>query len=430
MIAWLNPGALWGLVAVAGPVLVHLLHRHRADRLPFPSLRFVRPSPVAAVRLHLPSDPLLLALRMAIVGLAAIAFAQPLLITAARVTAWNARVARVVVVDTSDSVRARGAAAAADAAAAELRTAAWASRLETADLPRGVRQAASRLITTFPARREIVVISDFQRGALTDRDFREAPASLGVRLVRVGSLPRAREFAGPMQLGDGAMVSSMVRLDGEHTSAALRATDMPIAGLDLVGPDEEIRGLWRVVARAGTPAPSGDQGVAVYFDGASPVAAVQPVEQAWMLRTILSMREDSDLGDLGDVTDAPDEPPWNAILCDRDGRPLVRATAGLDRLVIQVAAPASDLLSAAVVRAALIARAAGSARAEHEVLAIGDGELAAWSRAPAPVGAEAWRSADRSDARWCWALVAILLGIETLARRRHASGSEAHANAA
>ena len=70
MIAWLNPAAFAGLALLAGPVLVHLLLRHRAERVLFPSLRFVRPSRTAAVRLRLPSDLALLLLRMAIVAVA------------------------------------------------------------------------------------------------------------------------------------------------------------------------------------------------------------------------------------------------------------------------------------------------------------------------------------------------------------------------
>ena len=55
MIVWLQPAALWGLVLSALPVLVHLLRRRQADRVAFPSLRFVAGSQAAAVRLRPPS---------------------------------------------------------------------------------------------------------------------------------------------------------------------------------------------------------------------------------------------------------------------------------------------------------------------------------------------------------------------------------------
>ena len=57
MIAWLQPAALIGLLALAGPILIHLLRRQRAPRVLFPSLRFVRPTRTAAVRLRVPSGP-------------------------------------------------------------------------------------------------------------------------------------------------------------------------------------------------------------------------------------------------------------------------------------------------------------------------------------------------------------------------------------
>ena len=62
---WLNPLALAGLAAAALPVIIHLLKRHRAVRVPFPTLRFLTDSRAAAVRIRSLSDPLLLIVRVA-----------------------------------------------------------------------------------------------------------------------------------------------------------------------------------------------------------------------------------------------------------------------------------------------------------------------------------------------------------------------------
>ena len=133
MITWLNPAALAGLALLAGPVLVHLLLRHRADRVPFPSLRFVRPSRTAAVRVRLPSDLALLLLRMAIVALAVAALARPLVVAGPRLAAWNARIARAIVVDVSDSMKTGSALSeAAEAAKAEGQAAVFAERIDAA----------------------------------------------------------------------------------------------------------------------------------------------------------------------------------------------------------------------------------------------------------------------------------------------------------
>ena len=109
MIHWLNPAALAGLALLALPILIHLLRTRQAERIPFPSLRFVLPSETAAVRLRLPADWLLLLVRLAIVAAAVTAVAGPVIVTPSRVRAWNARTARAVIVDTSAGIPAADA---------------------------------------------------------------------------------------------------------------------------------------------------------------------------------------------------------------------------------------------------------------------------------------------------------------------------------
>ena len=105
------------------------------------------------------------------------------------------------------------------------------------------------------------------------------------------------------------------------------------------------------------------------------------------------------------------------MLCrDSQSRPIVRAAAAGPQLVLDVDAPPSALLSAAVVRAALTARHGSVARPEEEIQRLTAAELTAWSRAPLPVTADSWRSGMaglESDARWCWALALALLAVES-----------------
>ena len=149
MIGWLNPSALWALPLALLPVIIHLLRTHHARRVQFPSLRFVQPSRAAAVRMRLPSDILLMALRVAVVGLAVAAIAGPILLTSSRLSAWNTRTARAVVVDTSESMRAYGDGGAermaADAAVAELQGAAYPQRIDASDLGEGIARASQWL---------------------------------------------------------------------------------------------------------------------------------------------------------------------------------------------------------------------------------------------------------------------------------------------
>ena len=94
MIEWLQPAALFGIVLAMLPFVIHLLRTRRADRIQFPSIRFIRPSTTAAVRLRSPSDWSLLAVRTAIVAAAVLALAQPVWLTPARLARWNALTVR------------------------------------------------------------------------------------------------------------------------------------------------------------------------------------------------------------------------------------------------------------------------------------------------------------------------------------------------
>ena len=94
---WLNPSALFALAAVAAPILIHILIQRRAERFPFPTLRFLQPTRLAAIRRHLLEDLPLLAVRIALLAAAVAALAGPLLVTSARRQAWDRRVVRAIV---------------------------------------------------------------------------------------------------------------------------------------------------------------------------------------------------------------------------------------------------------------------------------------------------------------------------------------------
>ncbi len=210
MLGWQNPTALWALSVIAVPIIVHLLRTHHAKRIAFPTLRFVQPSRTAAVRMRMPSDVLLMLIRMAIVAAAAAGLAGPILLTNSRLSTWDARIARAVVIDRSESMRARnstGAApetAAAEAAEAEVRTATYASKFTATDVEDGVVRASRWLAAQPPSRREIVVISDLQRGALDEslvncrRPRCRRPVHPGRRDRVPGEL---RRFAAPRHAG-------------------------------------------------------------------------------------------------------------------------------------------------------------------------------------------------------------------------------------
>jgi len=78
-LAFLTPLFLAGFLAIAVPVIVHLIRKHRGRSLDFPSLMFLRKLPTNSVkRLRIRDWPLLL-LRAAALALIILAFARPVL---------------------------------------------------------------------------------------------------------------------------------------------------------------------------------------------------------------------------------------------------------------------------------------------------------------------------------------------------------------
>jgi hypothetical protein len=102
---FLAPAFLLGLLALAVPVLIHMVHRERRETKPFPSLMFLKRVPHRSVRRRRIRQWLLLALRSAALAFLALAFAEPVLESAGRARAvTGGAVARVVLVDRSYSM--------------------------------------------------------------------------------------------------------------------------------------------------------------------------------------------------------------------------------------------------------------------------------------------------------------------------------------
>ncbi|HSC26248.1 MAG TPA: BatA domain-containing protein [Vicinamibacterales bacterium] len=432
MIGWLNPAALWGLLLLAGPLAIHLLRIRQARRVRFPSLRFVASSRTADVRLRLPSDLALLLLRMGIVSAAVYAAAAPVLLTPSRVASWNARIARAVVLDTSDSMRAGVAVGrtAAETAEAEAREAGESIRIETPDLGDGLRRACGWLATARPARLEIVVISDFQQGAIADRDLSRVPAHVGLRLVQVGEPLAARRTPGMRLAGGPGIAPRTQELEvsgrGTRTTFVARAAE-DAGGLRLVtapGPGRDAAILLRTVATAGAPAPDGREPIVVRLGNVKHEPGIVPeaVRDPWMLRTLLRLRQDETLARLTREadTDARFEAgsPWVTVVDDGQGAPVMRAAAAGPELVVDVAASPDSLFAAAAVRAVLTARHGPFALPEFEPRRLSAAQLSAASRSPEGVERGAWRQAESSDARWFWTAALVLIGIEQYLRDR------------
>lgn len=434
-IEWLNPAALAGLAAVAGPLIVHLLTRRPAVRVPFPSVRFIAGSNVTAARPKRLADGLLWLLRAAMVAGAAAALAQPLVLSEARRAAWDARLSRAVVVDASASMSA-AAERAQEAAAAERPGAAHAWTVESPHLGHGIAQAVDRLRAAPPSRREVVIVSDLQGGSVTAADIDAVPRSFGIRFVDAGKLPPSRTLHG-LTLGAGHVEprAETIEIGGQGTALRLTPVRTGLHGLRILGGGRDVDAMLRAVARAGAPAPSPDEPMALTFTAVPITSALAP----WMTRTVLRMTRDERLAAAGRghrvLQRGPPAPnsAWAVITRGVDGQPLVLAGASGRELVILVRSSPADFIAAAALQSAMLARRLVDAWQEEEVQRIPASTLAVWSRPPQPFvpGADSLTARDESDLRVAWLLVLGLLVVETTARRSPGRRTgEAHADAA
>jgi aerotolerance regulator-like protein len=414
---WLAPGAFAGLVLLAGPIVVHLLARRHARRMTFPATQFVRATQAAAVRLRRPSDIGLLLLRLAVVTATVLAAAQPVLITRWRVAQWNARVSRAVILDTSRSMPSPETAS--RLASQETAGAFRSRRIGTADLRDGLERAATWIRSTPPSRREVVVVSDFQRDAIDRDSLRRLPVDVGIRLVRAGTGPAERSAsltAVDFWRGGHWQPSAVVTGAGTRATWQREGTSEAPAWIDVfAAPADRDAAARAKRAAASFGIAAGDdsrQALVVFAGGEYAAAGAQDVHLRWMVEAADLLRRSDLLRDAN----------VGVSVEDRSGRFVVRAPIA-----------ASALTAPAVVRTVMLAlRPAAIASPELETTTIADSELAQWRRDPAPLAQRDPGHLDESDARWLWTMALVLLGVETWARRARVRtpAAEAEANAA
>lgn len=401
MIAWLNPGALFLLAAVAAPVLIHWLLRRRAVRRPFPTIRFLTASERSAVRLYRPSDVLLLILRVAIVACAGLAIAQPFLITNSRHESWSARVTRAIVVDTSGSVNAARAAEAAEASTSGAN--AW-RQFDAVAVGTALERAAAWLQRAEPGRREITIVSDFQRGAVTDADVMRVPGAFGLKLLPVESVvTEPVSFEAGAVLAGGKTYARSVVANADSTAVSFRPSADETVGLEIGGASAER--LRRIVSEAGALAPSSEQPILIRFG--APRATADGSLGGWTRDAALR------------------------LFASREAIGVRVHAASQDRnLVLHVDVPSDSFAAARITQAALNARQDATTWADREPAVIPASTLARWTREPAAPTADAWQHTTESDGRWLWVAAVLLMGVESVVRRERrqpVAQTEAHA---
>ncbi len=262
--SFLSPWFLWGALAVAGPVLFHLIRRSARERMPFSSLMFLAPTPPRTVRRRKIEHLLLLLLRCLCLLLLAAGFARPFFPKDNSLPVPAAGRQLILLLDTSASMRRQGlwdkARAVADrylaksspadavavmtfdrqprtllgfsewsSSAPDQRPALARARLASVspgwmgtDLGLALTTAAD-LFRNRPAagpnpdRREVVLISDLQEGAQLDGlQGHDWPAATRVLLERV---------EGPPQSNAGLEILEPAPTAGPDTGLRVRVTN-------------------------------------------------------------------------------------------------------------------------------------------------------------------------------------------------------------
>jgi len=117
----LSPLFALAALAIAGPILLHLVRRRPKETLPFSSLMFLEDSPPKWTQQSRIEQWLLLALRVSVIALLALAFTRPYWASAAKLTGGSELgIRRIVLLDQSASMRRAGIWDAANARVSEL----------------------------------------------------------------------------------------------------------------------------------------------------------------------------------------------------------------------------------------------------------------------------------------------------------------------
>jgi hypothetical protein len=391
---WLAPWALLGLAAVTVPVLVHWLARHQATRLRFPSIQFlVRSSPVSVRRYRVKDVPLLL-VRMAIIAAAALALAQPVWV---RPGAPAAQPARAVVLDTSASLQRLmadgrvGADVARETAASVLAgsgssasTGAPAVSIATEQLAEGVAQAAAWLATQ-TAPRELVVVSDFQVGALVESDLDTVPEDADVRLLPIA-------VSGPVPAVPAPARGRLRVLAGREDAALAAASEAAARAVSGQMSSEAISS--EIASELTLVFPSAP-------NAAELRRSSQPIDTPELFTLVREIRRE--LRVFGSDTAGPElgggfKKTASELMVFSDARPGTTEAAALMTAILRAIAPPALVV------------------AEREPDTLSPSALESWQRQVTP-GPILGRPGDSSDGRWFWALALALFVVEHFMRR-------------
>lgn len=419
---WLNPVAFVGLLALVVPVLVHLFGRRVAQRQRFPSLRLLldsRPTPRTRSR---PSDLLLLVLRCAVLVAAVMALAQPRWSTGDR-TRDASVPTRLILVDTSASMRRLTIDGStqrdlAVSAAQRLLDSTREGMVVETDRPGANVAGAASWLSRRSGLRELVIVSDFQEGALNEGDLASVPQGIGIGLRRAGVL----RLDSAATHDDPAIVVE-AKADAAGTQASWRVAPadslLPFAVLTEPADSADARAMISVVRDVVPGAAMSGRRVTIEF-AASPAGppASPRLTNPWQGDLFLALRRDQTLSRaLEAASPSPPCVPPGATISARG-----------DEVVLSSCLEPGSTAATALLGAAAAALTTRPSYEELEPSVVPDETLRRWERPPTEL-APRGREETSPDGRWFWLLAIALLALEQLLRRRRvgreaASGPE------
>ena len=436
---WNNPWAWAGLLSLAVPVLVHLLGRRRPTPLPFPSLRFLTETRLVPARRHRLNDIPLMLVRAAILLLAVAALAQPAFFSAAPTSRLRAR---AVIVDASASMNrptANGqtALAAARARAAVLTEGATSSQvIESASL-RDALAGATAWLEGQPGVDELVIVSDLQTGTVTRADLSGVPAHIGLVLEAI-DVAAGEPPASIVDRPTGAIEMRM-QVGQEGTTAVWQPAPGDVSvnivtvlagSADRVAADAAISAARTEGKRTGTTTHPFVVVLPSATDRQALATRARPIDAPWMFDIVRALASDPTVVWLARASvranTAPAPATASPIVRDSGGAVLLAAAtedvSGSARLALFADVDPQSALFAAIIATASQAAAGATPASELDPGRIPADEWKSWQRAPSapPISRVADRT--RSDGRWLWAGVLLLLALEMWMRRGAAPG--------
>ena len=394
--------ALWWLLGALVPVALHLLARARTDQQVWPSLRFLEASPLSLRRWATLRDPALLVARVALVCMAALAVAGPVVVTPGRERAARQQVARAIVSD--------GGSGLADD---ERRDVAASAVFVRPSLRDAVEEATRWLAGQSAFRHELVVVSPFRRGRVDAGMFAGLAPATGLRLVRVPPDAAVPERELVVAVREPMPASSQGAVDGGRDRASMA---LPNDSEYSVQADTNDGGPRAVEEDEDDPDAPWPVAVTVVSD---PTGRWSRHVERWRLapdRTERRLVGETPMSPLALAIDAQ-----ASAVGPVDPQALLHAVAAQG-----IRLPPSGLLSETTFPwegrpeslTAAVASAAALPVSQWEPELMSDAELRAVEREPRPEGTPA--VTGLSDRSWFWAMVLILMMVESWLRERRA----------